>query len=108
MTNTVKTITVSKVDFVKAVEFYCSSAYTRPESWMYFDGVFCMDFFHQDEKPSHKDFEGYTEWLKLCGDLEDNDENYTNWLNSVKEWIESVALNSFTTEEGQDIEVNYI
>lgn len=111
MENTVKKIEVDTEKFIKAVEFYCSSAYSRPESWMYFEGVFCMDFFSIDERPSHRDYEGFNEWLRLCGDgepLENNDENYTNWLQSVRDYIESIALNSFTTEEGQDIEVTYI
>lgn len=108
MTNTVKTIEVSKEDLVKAVEFYCSSAYSRPENWMYFNGVFCMEFFHEDEKPSNKDYEGYTEWLKLCGNLEDTDENYQYWLQSVREYIDGLAMTEITTKDGEEIEVKYI
>jgi hypothetical protein len=92
---------VSKSDLVKALEFSVSSAFTRPESWMYFNGVYCSDFVPEDEKPSVNDFtsEAYEEWRKYCDIKEDNDENYSLFVKSVKDYYESILVNEIKVND---------
>jgi hypothetical protein len=96
-------VIVSKSEIIKATEFVCSTAYTgRKESWLFFSNIFVLDFYYEDEKPSHKDLEGYSEWLKYT-DSSDNDENYQLWLVSVRDYWEGLLLS-----EVNDIEIEYI
>ena len=92
-------IIVSKSEIIKATEFVCSSAYTgRKESWLFFCDIFCLDFYYEDEKPSHKDLEGYNEFLKESN-YEDNDENYQIWLETVYDYWEGLLLSEINEQE---------
>lgn len=105
MATITKTIEVNTEALIKAVEFACSSAYTgnkEQNQWMFFSGIFCLDFFHEEERPSHKDLEDYDEFLKLM-DLEDSHEAYYSYICNTKEYWESLLLDTIG-----DIEVEYI
>lgn len=116
MTNTTETttrvITVNANDIIKAVEFKTSSAYSRPESWMYFDGVFCMDFFAQDERPSVNDSDGFQDWLRTTQSV-DSDESYNQFLDCNRDYYKSILLSDLVIsnsdeEIDEEIKVTYI
>ena len=109
---TVREITVNKDELVKAVEFAVSSGFSRKESWMYFDGVYCMDFFHADEKPSQDFTEGYNDYLDLCG-LDDSDEAFTAHITETKDYVKSIMVENVLVlnsdeEIEEEIKVTYI
>lgn len=100
---------VKKSDLIKALEFSVSSAFNKPESWMFFEGAYCSEFVPEDEKPGVNDFSGqaYEEWRKYCDIKEDNDKNYQLFINSVKDYYESILVEEIEIG-GEYIKVEYI
>ncbi len=102
------TITVDRDQLLSAVETYFSTS--SRESWMSPNGIWCLEFFSDEEKPCRNDMssEGFKEYLINNGfDVEDRDINdehfdahYSEFVASVKEWWASLLLDEVTTENG--------
>lgn len=93
-------IEVNKQDLIRALEFSVSSAFVKPEPWQYFHGKYCREFCPKDESPSVNDFtsEAYREWMKYCDIKEDTDENYHLFVESVKDYYESILIEEIEIE----------
>lgn len=75
------TLTVSKNELVKAVEFYSTTCGQEP-NWIELGGHSFKDFFYEDEIGSFVnifDSSSYQVWLDACG-YEDTEENYSEWV----------------------------
>lgn len=100
-------LTVSKSEVVKAIESHCNGV--QNENWQFFGGFYVTSFFYEDECPNVNTFSsGYDDFLRYSGDLSDTDENYQDFINSVREWCESVLTERFTDSQGNTVEVTYI
>lgn len=94
--NEIMTIEVNKESLINAAESHCNLV--QKQAWQFFHGLYCIEFFNTDDRPGVNDFSGYDEYLKYC-QLSDTDDNYSSYIQSVKDHWENNLLSEIWTEE---------